>query len=272
MENIVLKASDGYALSLAVFESEHPRGYIQIIHGMEEHKERYEAFAEQLRQAGFTVVTSDMRGHGEHAPKLGFFKEKDGDRYLLSDQVQITAYIRERFQAEKVCTQSHSYAKVVLSGFPNYPGTQIIRIGFFLTNLLTRARGPMYHSRLVQQLSVGNFNKQVKHAKTEADWICSDEQVVQAYLKDPYCGHGFSVSAFHDLYMLTTAMHQVSNYRDVNETLPILMIRGSEDPCTGYEKGANISTITYPHMRHEILNEKENEKVYADVIAFYEKT
>lgn len=76
MENIVLKASDGYALSLAVFESEHPRGYIQIIHGMEEHKERYEAFAEQLRQAGFTVVTSDMRGHGEHAPKLGFFKEK----------------------------------------------------------------------------------------------------------------------------------------------------------------------------------------------------
>ena len=126
------------------------------------------------------------------------FKEKDGDRYLLSDQVQITAYIRERFQTEKVmifahsmgtiiarnllCTQSHSYAKVVLSGFPNYPGTQIIRIGFFLTSLLTRARGPMYHSKLVQQLSVGNFNKQVKHAKTEADWICSDEQVVQAYL------------------------------------------------------------------------------------------
>ena len=34
MENIVLKASDGYALSLAVFEREHPRGYIQIIHGI----------------------------------------------------------------------------------------------------------------------------------------------------------------------------------------------------------------------------------------------
>ena len=92
MENIVLKAFDGYALSLAVFE----------------HKERYEAFAEQLWQVGFTVVTSDMRGHGEHAPKLGFFKEKDGDRYLLSDQVQITAYIRERFQTEKVMIFAHS--------------------------------------------------------------------------------------------------------------------------------------------------------------------
>ena len=85
--------------------------------------------------------------------------------------------------------------------------------------------------------------------------------------------------------MLPPATPQVSNYRDGKDSLPILMIRCSEDPCTGYEKGAkdsvdtlkqagfsNISTITYPHMRHEILNEKENEKVYADVIAFYEKT
>ena len=75
----------------------------------------------------------------------------------------------------------------------------------------------------------------------------------------------------------------MSNYRDVNEALPILMVRGSEDPCTGYEKGAkdsvdtlkqagfsNISTITYPHMRHEILNEKENEKVYADVVTVHD--
>ena len=98
MENIVLKASDGYALSLAVFEREHPRGYIQIIHGMEEHKERYEAFAEQLRQAGFTVVTSDMRGHGEHAPKLGFFKEKDGDRYRLRSRGLGDVYKRQIYQ------------------------------------------------------------------------------------------------------------------------------------------------------------------------------
>ena len=74
MENIVLKASDGYALSLAVFEREHPRGYIQTIHGMEEHKERYEAFAEQLRQAGFTVVTCG--GMGNMLQSWGSLKKK----------------------------------------------------------------------------------------------------------------------------------------------------------------------------------------------------
>ena len=76
MENIVLKASDGYALSLAVFEREHPRGYIQIIHGMEEHKERYEAFAEQLRQAGeFT----NLKGLIYFTDGFGTFPERQSD-------------------------------------------------------------------------------------------------------------------------------------------------------------------------------------------------
>jgi alpha-beta hydrolase superfamily lysophospholipase len=31
----------------------------------------------------------------------------------------------------------------------------------------------------------------------------------------------------------------------------------------------NISVITYDHMRHEILNETENEKVYRDLRDFF---
>ena len=300
MEAVTLTASDGYPLSLAVFAAEQPCGYVQIIHGMEEHKERYEPFAKWLCDAGYTVVTSDLRGHGTGAPTLGFFKEKDGDRYLLADQVQIADYIQTRFHTEKImlfahsmgtiiarnllCTQSHRYAKVVLCGYPNYPGAGSLRVGFFLTELLGNVRGQTYHSKLVQQVAVGNFNKKIPHPKTEVDWICSNEQTVQAYIRDPYCGHGFCVSAFHDLFMLTAAMHEPSNYKDVAAELPILMIRGDEDPCTGYEEGAkdsvavlkqagfsNITEITYPHMRHELLNERGNETVYADVRAFYKK-
>mgnify|MGYP000226023862 FL=1 len=65
----------------------------------------------------------------------------------------------------------------------------------------------------------------------------------------------------------------------------MLFLSGGDDPCyvnvrrfkksidhmrlIGYR---NVRGKLYPGMRHEILNEKENEKVYADVIAFYEKT
>lgn len=298
MESVKLTAKDGYKLSLNVYETVSPRGCIQLIHGMEEHKERYDDFALKLRQMGYTVVTSDMRGHGAGAPELGFFQKKDGYQYLLSDQMQITEYIKKRFRVERVSlfchsmgtiiarnlmqTQSQQYEKVVLSGYPNYPGEKKVKFGLCLTSLLTKVRGARYHSKLVQDLSVGVFNKSIEGPKTEVDWICKDEDVVQNYLKDPYCGHGFSVSAFHDLYTLVTNMADPANYKDVNQELPILMIRGKEDPSTGFDEGANesmetlkkagfsnIRTITYEDMRHEILNEKGHEKVYADVIAFY---
>lgn len=298
MESVKLTAKDGYGLSLSIFEAKNPRGCIQLLHGMEEHKERYDGFAERLCREGFSVVTSDMRGHGKDAQELGFFKEKDGHEYLLSDQKQITSYIKERFGVERVSlfahsmgtiilrnlmqTQSNDYQKVVLSGYPNYPGKESVEFGFKLTKLLGKMRGPKYHSKLVEDLSVGVFNKKVDHPKTGVDWICSDEKVVQNYLEDPYCGQGFSVSAFHDLYTLVTRMADAGSYTDVQAELPILLLRGSEDPATGFDEGSkasvetlkqagfsNIRTITYDNMRHEILNERGHEKVYEDVIAFY---
>ena len=48
MENITLKSIDGYNLSLAIYESKNPKGYVQMIHGMQEHKERYEYFINKL--------------------------------------------------------------------------------------------------------------------------------------------------------------------------------------------------------------------------------
>ncbi len=64
--------------------------------------------------------------------------------------------------------------------------------------------------------------------------------------------------------------------------MPVLLISGKDDPCTGGEKGRNhsrslmeksgfrnISVITYDHMRHEILNESDHEKVYRDLLDFF---
>ena len=54
-----IKARDGYLLDVHIFEAEQARAVVQIIHGMEEHQGRYEAFAEFLSANGFTVVSSD---------------------------------------------------------------------------------------------------------------------------------------------------------------------------------------------------------------------
>ena len=53
---------------------------------MEEHQGRYTPFAEFLQKHGYTVVTADMRGHGEHALTLSHIADRDGARLLIEDE------------------------------------------------------------------------------------------------------------------------------------------------------------------------------------------
>ena len=212
MKKIILKAKDNYKLNLHIFETESrggAKGYIQVIHGMEEHQERYEGFANVLNKAGYTVITSDMRGHGSNAPELGFFSEKDGYKYLLSDQKRITKYIKRRFKTDKVIIFAHSmgtiiarnlmqsqswdYEKVILSGFPCSPGRIVLGFGIILTEIVKKVKGARYYSEFIQNISIGSFNKKIKNPVTSLDWISINKENIDIYVKDPYCGHGFKV-------------------------------------------------------------------------------
>lgn len=298
MEKIVLKATDGYELDVHVFKVEKPKAVVQLIHGMEEHQERYENFVKFLNENGFSVVTSNMRGHGENAPTLGYFKDKGGYKLLISDELTITNYIKQNFEGVPIYIFAHSmgtiitrvllqensglYSKVVLSGYPNYQAAT--GIGILLTNVIKFFKGAKYKSKLVNKLSVGSFNKQIKNPKTSVDWVCANEETVKNYIADPLCGFGFTVSAFNDLFNLVKLMHQPKRYVNVNTSLPFLLLRGANDPCVGGEKGsansintlkkagfANINAKVYNGMRHEILNETKNALVYADALSFYNK-
>lgn len=297
MEKIFLNARDGYELELHVFEVENAKAVVQVIHGMEEHQERYESFIEFLNLNNFTVVSSNMRGHGSNAVSLGYFKDKDGYIELIEDQKKVTDFIKNRFLDLPIYIFAHSmgtiitrvllqensqdYSKVVLSGYPNYQSGA--HFGILLTKVITDFRGPKYKSKIINSLSVGAFNKKIKNPKTNCDWICHNEKTVQDYIEDPYCGIGFTCSAFGDLFHLVVMMHSSEKYHNINSKMPLLMLRGNDDPCVGGDKGAadsrkvlfdagfdNIQFIDYPNMRHEILAEADNEKVYNDVLKFFE--
>ena len=295
MKRFQLKAKDQYGLSVHVFPASQPKAVVQIIHGMEEHQERYENFAAFLCQNGYTVVTSDLRGHGKNARDLGYFQEKDGYLALISDQVKIRNFIARQYPSLPVCLFAHSmgtiisrvllqkhskdYEKVVLSGYPNFQKGAYI--GLLISSVIQKLHGPKYKSAFLQNSSVGVFNKAIKEPRTKLDWICSNPQTVEAYQKDPYCGIGFTCSAFHDLYQLVIQMHDPKACKNVHKQMPLLLICGKDDPCVGSEKGMadscqilsaagfnRISQITYPDMRHEILNETNHHLVYQDVLNF----
>ena len=90
-----LTSRDGYELSLRFYEADAPKAVVKFIHGMEEYQDRYESFAEYLREAGYTVVTADLRGHGKNAPVLSHIADKEGHLRLLEDEEVILDEIQD---------------------------------------------------------------------------------------------------------------------------------------------------------------------------------
>lgn len=294
MKNIKIHSIDNYEISLNIYEVENAKGYIQIIHGMQEHQNRYIEIINYLTNNGYTCISSDIRAHGENAPELGHFSKNNGYKLLLEDQKVITNYIKENYNINKVIilahsmgtiitrnllqTESQNYDKVILSGYPNYQGA--VKLGILVGKTIKLFRGSRHNSRLLHNLSVGSFNKKIKNPRTKLDWLSYNENNIDKYINDPLCGFPFKTSAFIDLFTLLNNMNKKRRYNNINN-LPILLLAGVDDPCTGGIKGAqksmetltsvgfnNIKKIDYQNMRHEIFNEDNKNKVYLDIIQF----
>lgn len=295
-KELLLTSTDGYQLSLNVFEASSPKAVIQIIHGMEEHKARYEEFAEFLSKKGFTVVTSDLRGHGNNAPILSHISNKRGDKLIIEDQKVIRKHIEDNYKELPVYLFGHSmgtiisrvliqsegdrYEKVALSGYVNPNG--VAGIGCVLTKIISCFKGPKAKSKLLDDMTTGSFNKGIENPRTILDWLSYNEENVDKYMADPLCGQPFSVGSYYTLMKLLSRMGKAKAYKKVKEGLPVLLISGKDDPCTGLDKGReaskallekagykNIKVVTLEGMRHEILNEKEKAKVYEEIANFF---
>lgn len=286
-----------YSLSLFLFESPDPKAVIQVVHGMEEHKERYIPFARFLAGHGFHVVLSDLRGHGKDAPQLSHIADKNGEDLLISDQQKIRDLIKERYpQLPRILfghsmgtiiarvllqTDAKEYSKVILSGYvaPNPMSGIAVALG----NCVKTFKGAKGHSSLLTNLALGPYIKAVPNRKTDLDWLSYNEENVQKYIADPLCGVEFTIGSYCALFHLLNRMGKPQLCQKTNPALPFLLIGGVDDPCTGGEKGRadskdvleksgfrDITVITYPGMRHEILNETEKDNVYQDILTFAE--
>ncbi|MGL4948899.1 MAG: alpha/beta fold hydrolase, partial [Anaeroplasmataceae bacterium] len=239
MENIIINSKyDNYTLSTTILRSDTATATIMIIHGMEEHKERYLNLANILKENNYNVVLADLRGHGinQEEKELGFFLKKNGHKAILEDQKTIIEYIKSHFDVPLYLfahsmgsiitrnilqTNDNDFSKIILSGAPNYRKLSIL--GILLAKIITFFKGDKYKSKLLVRLTFGKIKK-VKNKKTDYDWISVNEENVTSYLKDPLCGFTFTASAYKDLYKLISTMNKKGTR--VNRDLKIQILTG----------------------------------------------
>ena len=137
---------------------------------------------------------------------------------------------------------------------------------------------------MLTNMVLGPFTKAIDNPESKLDWLSFNKENVANYDKDPLCGEEFTVGSYNALFHLVGDINKSGKYKNVNEKLPIYLISGESDPCTGGEKGRNqsltklrkagfkkIEVKTLAGMRHEILNETDKLKVYDLILKFFNK-
>ena len=297
IEEVIVPARDLYSLAVTIYDVENPKAVIKMIHGMEEHQGRYKAFATYLAENGYAVVTADLRGHGKSAPKLSHIANKNGHKLLIEDEKVIKEYIKQKYPEVPMYLFAHSmgtiiartllqtdskdYQKVALSGYPNPQGAG--DIGAALSALMRVFKKGTGYSKMLTNMVLGPFAKAIPDATSPLDWLSYNKENVENYAKDPLCGEEFTIGSYNALFHMVGDINKAKLYKNVNINLPIYLISGVDDPCTGGEKGRNaslnvltkagfkdIKVTTLDHMRHEILNETDKEKVQQLILDFIE--
>lgn len=290
MKEVTLKAKDGLMLSVAVFEVKTPKAMIQIIHGAKEHKERYYGFAEYLNKMGYAVIISDNRGHGKSVNASYPLGHIDSIDQLVEDQHLVSLYMKAHYSSiRKLVILGHSLGSTIARAYlQKYEGevAKVVLSGTVPANPQAAAALKAYPLHRMFKGKMGKSKKLMALVGlTTDDWVCSDPAVLDAYRKDPLCaGCEYTVTAMDTIFNLALEMKKFEKFPGKNKKLPILSISGELDPVTGGAAGLqsviddlakygynDVTNIVYPGMKHEVLNEPEKEKVYADVVKFIGK-
>lgn len=297
---------DGITIHALKYEPEGEiKGIFQIVHGMSEHKERYEKLMEYLASKGYLCVIHDHRGHGqsiEEKNDLGYMYEA-GWRGLIEDTHQLTVLTKEN--AKKNTGQNlpffmlgHSMGslvvrvylkkydseidKLIVMGTPsNRPG---VTLGLILINILKKLKGDKKHSKILDYIVINSsYEQRYKSENTPHAWLSTDKSEVAKYNADPLCNYSFTINGYENLALLTKETYSSDGWGMENATLPIKFFSGEGDPCAVNKKAfgecisflkklgyQNVTGKMYKGMRHEVLNDTIRSTVYSDILNFIE--
>jgi alpha-beta hydrolase superfamily lysophospholipase len=264
-------------LDLATYEWDvsGARGVVQVAHGLAEHSVRYDRFARALNDAGYTVRSTDHRGHGASIAGTPGDFGTPGFEGLIADVAAYGASLRGdvplflfahsmgSFAAQSVMlTHSEQYAGVVLSGST---ALDLLAAG------MEETEGPS---------GLEAFNVGFEH-RTGYEWLSRDDSEVDRYVADPLCGFDLPDETVPALFGAAATLADPTALAGIRSDLPLLVVSGSDDPLAGggqlvevlgqRYRDAGLVDVTvklYDGARHEILNEINRDEVTADVLAW----
>ena len=291
---MIFKSFDGKEIFVREWtDVKEPKAVVQIVHGMTEHSERYDAFAKFLNERGYIVVADDHRGHGyTDGDTLGYCA---GNMFFDTerDEAMLTDFYKKTFPGLKYFIFGFSYGSFVtqryLSDFgrkvdgavlggSNYKKDFEVYLGSFVSHL----KGEKRAAKLIEKLSFGAYSKKFE----DGQWLSNDPENNEKYARDPLSGFTCSNRFYRDFFKGLKSLYTKRYIAGLPKDLPLLLASGEKDPVGDMGEGVkklykfytekagmqNVSIVLFENGRHEFLNEREDrEKKWGTLLNFFDE-
>ncbi len=277
------------------------KGIIQIAHGMGEHIQRYDDFANFLASNGYIVCGNDHLGHGKSVSsenKYGYFSKTNGWQNVIKDMHNLSNIIREEYKDLPYILIGHSMGSLLSREYTAIYGDELNGVvycgtsaGSLFIDLIIKLcekriieKGELEVGEDINKLVFGKYNRKAYPRNSRFDWLSRDVEEVNKYINDSLCGFTFTYSGFLDLFKLTKQVSGKQWASRIPLDLPIFIISGNMDPVGNYSHGVmkvadwlfttshrKVITKFYDDSRHELLNEIDKKLVYKDILKWIER-
>ncbi len=238
------------------------------LHGFAEHRARYKHFGEWMAAKGIAVAAIDLRGHGESQGKRGHTKSF---ARFLDDARVLVNWARKNFPDVPVILGSHSNGGLIAARFLQEEGKDYDFRAAVFSGPFLEVGSPVspilvgivkFLSAILPGLSFPT-NIPPEH-------ISHDAEQVRKYADDPMVFTTGTARWFSE----TLKNQKIALERAGEVRLPLLVMQGMDDKIVNpaasrrFYEGASSEDkqwVPYEGMFHEIINEVDREKVYADM-------
>ncbi|GGA96104.1 alpha/beta fold hydrolase [Macrococcus hajekii] len=285
MDKFTVTLADNHQTEVAIFCPEEPVGTLQFLHGMAEHRDRYQDLGQYFKTMGYKVIIHNHAGHGALVT--------DEDRGHFESMDQLVRHSEEILQSFKVdglpvTVMGHSMGSIVARHYaelhPDVMDTLILSgTSFFdhkmqlalnmLRNLIA-VKGGRYKSEFANKATLKTFNKKFRPLTTDSDWLSRNPENVQSFINDELTGFKMSLNAYKEILSTMKKTQTRKQLKKMNHKMPILLVSGKDDAFSNFGKGieklgklykrAGMDHVTiqlYSDARHEVLFEKNQTDV-----------
>ena len=228
----------------------------------------------------------------------GWFSAEKGWQHCVADMHRLTAIMKKEYPDLPFILFAHSmgsllgrayvtqytdeFKGVIFSGTSAALGTEPQLLTYL--SGLKAIKGGRYRPDFTNKAMFGKYGIYNTKAgcRELGSWLNRDKDKIAAYVADPYCNFSFTINGFENLVAVNYYVNKNRWFEKYPKELPTYLISGSKDPVGDCGKGVlkvynrlrlydcDVELKLYNGARHEVINELNNEEVYADVADFIE--